>query len=187
MGDAATRGGGRRHATTSAARARSRSRASKSAVWKPANAHRRRGHLRARGSRVERALARGPRADLELATTSDGDKPRCRRAARIPGFPARPTRARTPRRCKSACLPRTTICGLVGARIRLARAPGRLVSIDGPVTRTRVASADTGWSSRACLGAWSELRVRRFDDAYVETRAFTYDDATCRLRLADAV
>ncbi|HEU4365887.1 MAG TPA: hypothetical protein VFT13_10550 [Candidatus Krumholzibacteria bacterium] len=53
-------------------------------------------------------------------------------------------------------------------------------TIDGPVTNTTVSSADLGWTSRGMLGGVDvDLGVRRFDDAYVEQRAFAFDPTTC--------
>ncbi|MDH4038926.1 MAG: hypothetical protein OEX18_15315 [Candidatus Krumholzibacteria bacterium] len=57
---------------------------------------------------------------------------------------------------------------------------GVTYTIDGPITRTTVSSADLGWTSVGVLGGVDvDLGVRRFDDAYVEQRSFTFDSATC--------
>lgn len=57
---------------------------------------------------------------------------------------------------------------------------GTSVSFDGPVGRTRVTAADVGWTSRGVLGGVDlDLGLRRFDDAYVEQRDFTWDATTC--------
>lgn len=53
-------------------------------------------------------------------------------------------------------------------------------SIDGDIDRTRVVSVDMGWSSSGRLGGVElSAGLRRFDDAYVATEAFTYDAVAC--------
>ncbi len=57
---------------------------------------------------------------------------------------------------------------------------GTSVSTDGSIDKTRVTSADVGWTSCGVLGGVDvDLGVRRFGDAYVATQDFTYDAATC--------
>jgi hypothetical protein len=53
-------------------------------------------------------------------------------------------------------------------------------TIDGPITRTTVSSADVGWTSRGVLGGVDvDIGLRHFDDAYVEERDFVFDSTTC--------
>jgi len=57
---------------------------------------------------------------------------------------------------------------------------GVAYSIDGAIDRTTVVSADIGWTSVGVLGGVDvDLGIRRFDDAYVEQRDFSYDPSTC--------
>jgi hypothetical protein len=133
------------------------------------------------GARFERALGRANRADLELAATSDGDDDALSAAARLHWVvrPADTVRVRVAWR--ERLFTENDDLWLWSERGYgvLAR-QGESYSIDGPITRTRVVAADAGWSSSGVLGGVElDLGLRRFDDAYVETRAFVYDAATC--------
>ncbi len=133
------------------------------------------------GVRVERALGRSSSADLELATTSDGDNDANAAAARV-HWVVRPADTVWVRvAVQERLFTENNDLWLWSERgYGLLARQGVSYSIDGPVTRTRVSSADAGWSSSGVLGGASlNVGWRRFDDAYVESRAFTYDAATC--------
>jgi hypothetical protein len=133
------------------------------------------------GARVARAFGRSNGADLELATTSDGDDEALSLATRL-HWVVRPADTVWVRvAMQERLFTESDDLWLWSSRgYDLLQRQGTSYSIDGPVTRTRVASADAGWSSSGMLGGVEvNVGVRRFDDAYVETRNFTYDAATC--------
>lgn len=133
------------------------------------------------GVRVERSLNRRTRGDLELATTSDGDDQALAAVARIHWVPRLADTVWVRVAVQERLFTENDDLWLWSGRGYdvLAR-QGVSYSIDGPVTRTRVSSADAGWSSSGVLGGASlNFGWRRFDDAYVESRAFTFDAATC--------
>ncbi len=133
------------------------------------------------GARVERAFGRGNRADLELAATSDGDDDALVAAARLHWVARSADTVRVRVAAQERLFTENDDLWLWSERGYdvLAR-QGIPYSIDGPVTSTRVLSVDAGWSSSGSLGGVEvTLGLRRFDDAYVETRTFTYDAAAC--------
>jgi len=133
------------------------------------------------GVRVERGLGRASGAELELATTSDGDDAATVAAARVNWVvrPADTLRVRVA--LQERLFTENNDLWLWSERgYGLLARQGVSYSVDGPITRTRVASVDAGWSSSGMLGGVElNLGWRRFDDAYVESRAFTFDPATC--------
>ena len=133
------------------------------------------------GIRVERSLNWWTRGDLELATTSDGDDAAMAAAARIRWVPRLADTVWVRMAVQERLFTENDDLWLWSERgYDLLARQGVSYSIDGPVTRTRVSSADMGWSSSGVLGGASlNFGWRRFDDAYVESRAFTYDVATC--------
>ena len=135
------------------------------------------------GARLERALGASNHADVELAATSDGDHAALAAAARLHWVvrPADTVRVRVA--MQERLFTENDDLWLWSERgYGLLERQGVSYSIDGNITRTRVTSADAGWSSSGVLGGVEvNLGVRRFDDAYVETRAFVYDAATCDL------
>ncbi len=133
------------------------------------------------GVRVARRLGRASDADLELATTSDGDDHATSAAARL-RWTVRPADTVWVRvALQERLFTENDDLWLWSERgYDLLARQGVSYSIDGPITRTRVASVDAAWSSSGVLGGASlDVGVRRFDDAYVESRAFTFDPATC--------
>jgi hypothetical protein len=62
----------------------------------------------------------------------------------------------------------------------LLAAQGVSYTIDGAIDRTAVTSADLRWTSSGVLGAIDlALGYRRFDDAYLEERDFTFEPESC--------
>lgn len=141
------------------------------------------------GARLERALGRASRADVELATTSDGDNAAIAAAARAHWVVRPSDTVRVRVALQERLFTESDDLWLWSERgYGLLERQGVAYSIDGGITRTRVTSADAGWSSSGVLGGVEvNVGVRRFDDAYVETRAFTYDAATCDLSAATRV
>ena len=65
---------------------------------------------------------------------------------------------------------------------------GVAYTIDGAVDRTTVSAADIGWTSCGVLGGVEvDLGLRRYDDAYVATHAFSLNPATGTFESPSAV
>ncbi len=133
------------------------------------------------GARVERAFGHGSRASLDGAVTSDGDEHAASAALRVHWVvrPADTVRVRVT--LHQRLFSESDDLWLWSERgYDLLARSGESYSIDGPITRTRVTSADAGWSSSGMFGG-VELNagVSRFDDAYLDTRDFSYDAAAC--------
>ncbi|HEU4929049.1 MAG TPA: hypothetical protein VFU38_04410, partial [Candidatus Krumholzibacteria bacterium] len=133
------------------------------------------------GARVERSFGGGSRFGLEGAATSDGDESAASAALRLHWVvrPADTVRVRVA--MQERLFTETDDLWLWSERGYdvLAR-NGESYSIDGPITRTRVTSADVGWSSSGMLGGVEvNAGLSRMDDAYVEQRDFVYDAADC--------
>ncbi|MCI0450946.1 MAG: hypothetical protein L0Z51_00995 [Candidatus Latescibacteria bacterium] len=133
------------------------------------------------GARIEHGFGRAYRADLELTATSDGDDDALSAAARLHWVvrPADTVRVRAA--LQERLFTENDDLWLWSERgYDLLARQGVSYSIDGPIARTRVLSFDAGWSSSGVLGGVElNLGLRRFEDAYVETRAFSFDDSTC--------
>ncbi len=133
------------------------------------------------GARIGRAFGRASRAELELATTSDGDDAATSAHARVRWVVRADDTLYVRVAYRERLFTENDDLWLWSERgYDLLERQGVSYSIDGPIDRTSVACFDLGWSSSGLLGG-VELNVgaRRFDDAYVATQAFTYDAATC--------
>ncbi len=133
------------------------------------------------GARVSRAFGRGSHAGVEVASTSDQSDHAWSAAARLHWVvrPADTVRVRVA--VRERLFAENNDLWLWSQRgYTLLERQGESYSIDGPIDRSRVVSADANWTSRGVLGG-VELHagVRRFDDAYVETHDFANDTATC--------
>lgn len=133
------------------------------------------------GASVERAFGGGSRLSLEGQVTSDGDDNAAAAALRVHWVarPADTVRVRVS--LQQRLFSESDDLWLWSERGYdvLAR-NGESYSLDGSITRTRVTSVDAGWSSSGMFGG-VELNagLSRFDDAYVDTRDFSYDAVSC--------
>ena len=133
------------------------------------------------GARVERAFGHGSRIGLEGAVTSDGDDQAAAAALRVHWVvrPADTLRVRVALRQRLFSESDDLWLWSERGYDVLAR-NGESYTIDGPITRTRVTSADAGWSSSGMFGGVELIAgLSRFDDAYLDTRNFSYDATAC--------
>jgi hypothetical protein len=134
------------------------------------------------GARIERVGA-GSNASIEVATTSDGNDAATSLAARVHWVVRDADTLRVRVAYQERLFTENDDLWLWSERgYDLLERQGISYSITGPIDRTRVTSVDAGWSSSGILGGVElNLGLRRFGNAYVERRAFTYDAATCDL------